>query len=433
MSVKTSNTDDRNFQTGGWRAHWILIVCSLLYMINYMDRTVLTVVLQPMKLEMGLTDSEMGILQTVFILSIALFSFPIAFIVDRWSRKKTIGLMAITWSIFTAVTGLARNFVGVLLPRAMVGVGEAGFSAGGTAMITAAYPREKHGWALGIFNVVIPLGAAIGTILGGVLATSMGWRTPFFIFAAFGALAGIAAFFMSDYKTVTEDIGGGLKGFGQSIAGILRIPTMKWYLLGYGLLGLMVQAALAWLPAFLMRAYNWTEAQAGTVAGIIGLCAIIGAPLGGFIADYWNRRNSRAHLYLPALTTLVSALALAAAFLSLQVSFAIGLSFGILYGIINVLGLPALGIVSQNVIPPAHKGLSWGLTVFSMYFLGGAWSPWLTGAISDALGGGADGLKWAIIICSVGGVLAFLCFLAGSRSYPSDVDRVKGSVLQSEK
>lgn len=433
MSEETNKADTQNFQTGGWRAHWILIVCSLLYMVNYMDRTVLAVVLQPMKQEMGLSDAQLGILQTVFTLSIAFFSFPLAFMIDRWSRRKSIGLMAIVWSIFTVMTGLAKNFVGVILPRAMVGVGEAGFSAGGAAMITGAYPRAKHGWALGIFNLAIPLGAAIGMIFGGILSVNLGWRTPFFLFAALGVLVGIAAFFLRDYKTVSEDVSSGIKGFVQSIVLILKIPTMKWYFLGYGLFSIMTQAALAWLPAFFMREFGWNEAQAGGAAGAIGICAIIGALLGGFLADYWNRKNRRGHLYLPALAILIGAVCLSTAFMTFNISFVIGFAFAIIYGIANVAAVPALGTVSQNVIPPSQKGLSWGLAVFATYVLGGAWSPWLVGSISDTLGGGADGLKWALLITCIGGVLACICFLIGSRTYPSDVDKVKGSVLQAER
>ena len=89
----------KEYQTGGWKAHWILIVCTLLYAINYMDRTVLTVVIQPMKTELGLSDGDIGLAITVFTLSIAVFSMPILFLVDRWSRKKMLFLMAIAWSM----------------------------------------------------------------------------------------------------------------------------------------------------------------------------------------------------------------------------------------------------------------------------------------------------------------------------------------------
>lgn len=138
-------TTSGNYSVGGSHARTILIVCSLLYMVNYMDRQVLSVILEPMKNALELSDTQAGTIQTVFLLSIALFPFPAAFLVDRWSRRKAISVMAIIWSIFTFLTGLGRSFSGVLLPRTMVGVGEAGFASGGTAMITAAYPYQARG------------------------------------------------------------------------------------------------------------------------------------------------------------------------------------------------------------------------------------------------------------------------------------------------
>jgi len=102
--------------------------------------------------------------------------FPIAYLIDRWSRRKAIGLMAILWSIATFTTGLAKNFTGVLIPRFFVGLGEAGFVPGGTAMISASYPKEKRGWAMGIFHIAIPLGAAAGVILGGIISVRWGRR-----------------------------------------------------------------------------------------------------------------------------------------------------------------------------------------------------------------------------------------------------------------
>ena len=193
----------KEYKIGGWSAHYILIICSLLYMVNYMDRQVLSAVLEPMKIDLGLSDTQAGSLQTIFLLSIAFFSLPVAYLVDRWSRRKAVALMAIFWSAFTYITGLGRNFIGVLIPRALVGVGESGFSAGGTAMLTAVYPPESRGKVMGVFNLVIPVGAALGVILGGYLSKNHGgWRTPFFVFAIPGIILGILAFFMRDYKTV---------------------------------------------------------------------------------------------------------------------------------------------------------------------------------------------------------------------------------------
>ena len=106
-----SNGDQNKFGSGGRSARIILIVCSLLYMVNYMDRQVLSVVLEPMKADLGLTDSQAGVLQTVFFLSMALMALPISFFVDRWSRRKTVAIMAVAWSAATYVTGMGRSFM----------------------------------------------------------------------------------------------------------------------------------------------------------------------------------------------------------------------------------------------------------------------------------------------------------------------------------
>ena len=191
----------KEYPVGGMSAHSILIVLSLLWMINFMDRQVMSAVLEPMRIDLGLSDTQAGALHTIFLLSISFFSLPIAFLIDRWSRRKAVAIMAVIWSVFTFVTGLGRSFAGVFAPRIIVGVGEAGFSAGGTAMITAAYPPESRARAMGIFNIFVPLGAALGYILGGYLSTHYGgWRTPFYIFAVPGVILGIASFFLKDYK-----------------------------------------------------------------------------------------------------------------------------------------------------------------------------------------------------------------------------------------
>jgi MFS transporter, Spinster family, sphingosine-1-phosphate transporter len=434
MQEKKTSSPVNEYQTGGWKAHWILILCTLLYAINYMDRTVLTVIMQPMKLDLGLSDSDVGLAVTVFTLSVALFSIPILYMVDRWSRKKMLFLMAIAWSIFTFLTGLAKNFIGVLLPRMFVGVGEAGFSGGGTAMITAAYPKEKHGMMLGIFNIGITIGSALGMIIGGIISVQLGWRYAFFIFAIPGIILGVCALFLKDYKTVENtDNGSGLASLFQSIASLLKIPTLRWFFLGYGLLLLMSQAQMYWTVPLVMREFNIKEDSAGLVLSIGIPLAVAGALLGGWFSDFWHKKNRMGRMLLPAWTALLSAVFLAIAILVFHLNWQVAGAFATAYGFIYYVGMPALGAVSQEVIPPAHKGLSWGMTIFCMYFLGGAWSPWAVGGISDALGGGAGGLAWALLFSCIGGIGAAICFFMGSRTYVADADRVKNAVLLADK
>jgi MFS family permease len=430
--MKDSRTDNsQEYKTGGWRAHYVLIVCTLLYVVNYMDRQVFAVILQPMKLDLGLTDAQCGLASTVLIVGMAFFSFPISYLIDRWSRRKAIGLMAILWSIFTFTTGLAKNFIAVLIPRALVGLGEAGFVPGGTAMISASYSRETRGRAMGVFHIAIPLGAAAGVILGGIISSRMGWRTPFLFFAVPGIILGVLAFFMKDYKTVdAPDTAGGIKNFFVALVSVLKLPTMRWYYIALGIAVFMTSSVLIWLPSLIMRVMNVNEAKAGIILGGIGLAAIIGAPLGGFLADFWQKKNPRGRMYVPAVAYIIGGILLVIVVLT---EFnTLGIALAVLYGIAAAMAMPAIAAISQDVVPVAHKGLSMGMAVFAQYMFGGAWGPYVVGIISDALGGGAKGLSIAVMFCGAFGVLAGILFLIASRTYVEDLQKVKDEAILAE-
>ncbi len=424
--------NSKEYKIGKGASLYILIICTLLYMVNYMDRQVVAAVVEPMKAALSLNDGDIGVLGSIFLLSIALFSFPIAYLVDRWSRRKAIGIMAILWSAFTFLTGKAWSFVTLAIPRSLVGVGEAGFSAGGTAMVGAAYSHKARGAAMGVFNMSIPLGVALGSVLGGTLAKSGGWQAPFLVFAIPGVILGILAFFMKDYKTVEHTHESGAKvTFWQSIKRLFQIPSLVWVLVGYGLANIMSMSFLFWTPAFIGRAWGVDVAAANTVMVPIVLAAIVGSPIGGILADIWFKKDPRGRLYIPAITIILSAFLLAGA---LYYQFkGIGLGLVIAYGVLNVMALPCLSAISQDVAPAAQKGLVWGLMVFCMYVFGGGWSPYLVGAISDSLGQGAQALGTALTIASVGGILGGICYLIAARPYPADMEKVRHEQLMAEK
>ena len=432
MNDNQKNAPVQGFTLTGFQRTSILVVCFLLYMVNYMDRQVLSVVLEPMKQDLGFTDTQAGMLQTGFFLSMAVLAFPAAYLVDRWSRRKVLGVMAIIWSAFTYVTGLGRSFLGVLLPRMLVGVGEAGFPPAGTAMLSAAYSQQTRARILGIFNASIPLGASLGTILGGHLAGRYGdWRVPFFVFAVPGIILGIWAFFLKDYKTVQAvDSAGNKKKFLGAVGALLKIPTLKWVFVGYALQLAMTMAFLVWGPAFIMRAHGLPVEKAGMFMGLIGLMGIIGAPVGGITADLWQKKNPKGRMYTCLIGTVFASILLA-----LTIYFELagpGLAFGIILGIFIMMPTPAVSSVSQDVVTPGLKGISWGMAGFIAMLGGAAWAPSAVGAISDRLGGGAHGLKVALILMSVTGLLAALCYWQGAKYYPADMEQVKDIILEAE-
>jgi MFS family permease len=204
----------------------------------------------------------------------------------------------------------------------------------------------------------------------------------------------------------------------------------------------MAFSILAWMPATLMRSLEITESQAGLVMGIIGLTAIAGALWGGWLADWWHKRNRRGRMLLAAVAEPSSAVLAIVALLLLKMNegpasltnpfLVVASAAGVLYGIINIIGIPALGAVTQDVVHPRLKGASWGMAMFSMYMLGGAWGPLLVGALSDWWGGNAAALQAALIVTSSAGFLAGLCFWNSSRYYFKDAAKAAEQILTTD-
>lgn len=421
------------YKTGGWSAHYTLIICCLLYIVNYMDRQVFAAVLEPMKKALGLDDGQMGLISSVFLFGVALLAIPTAYIADRWGRRKTLGLMAFFWSIFTFLTGMATNFITLLIPRGLVGIGEAGFAGAGAAAISAAYPQKTRGKVLGIFGMSITIGAGIGMFLGGTIGKQWGWQAPFFIFAIPGIILGILAFFIRDYKTPAAPANGAVKiSFWKSMIKLFKIRTLAWVLVGYGISNIMSMALLTWGSAYIVRAWNVDIQVANNNLVLIIIAGLIGAPLGGWLSDIWFRKNVKGRLYLAAICVFAaSVLGIIAIYLQFKPVW--GMVFGILWGIMAVMSLPCVWSACLDVAPLALRGSTGGVMLFCLYVLGGGWAPWLVGLISKSMGESATSLGIALMLASLTGIIGAICYLISSKWYASDMENVKGEILISEK
>jgi MFS family permease len=289
MKIKESPS----FKIGGPRATYVLVICCLLYAIQYADWQVMSVVLEPMKLALGLSDGQAGLVGSVYFIGIILCSLPAAHLVDRWSRSKTIGVMAFVWSAFTLVTGTAAGLNALIISRFGVGAGAAGFPPGATALVSASYPEEKRAKVLGIFNSFITIGIIFGVIVGGYLSAHHGgWRTPFYIFAIPGIVLRILAFFMQDYRLQKEDGSDFVHdSLGRNLKTLAQIPTLRWLYVGLGMYAVLQISVGTWFPALLMRAYPIKEDVAGLVMGVVTIFGIAGPLLGGVLADRWQRKR----------------------------------------------------------------------------------------------------------------------------------------------
>ena len=176
--------------------NYVFILLFLLYMFDYVDRVVVTSMFTSIEHDYGISHTQSGLLVSAVYWAIVILTFPASILVDRWKRNKTIGLMAIMWSIATALCALTGNFLQLVITRALIGVGEAGYAPGGTAMISGMYPQEKRSKMMGLWNASIPLGTAIGVLLGGIIAAHWGWKHAFGLVAIPGFIVAILFLFV---------------------------------------------------------------------------------------------------------------------------------------------------------------------------------------------------------------------------------------------
>jgi len=187
-------------------SNYVFILLFLLYMFDYIDRMVVTSMFTSIERDWGITHTQSGLLVSAVYWAIVILSFPVSLLIDRWSRTKTIGVMAIIWSLATALCALTGNFVQLFMARLLIGIGEAGYAPGGSAMISGLYPLDRRAKMMGIWNASIPLGSAIGVLLGGVIAESLGWKHAFGLVALPGLIVAVLFLFVKDYKTVDLSI-----------------------------------------------------------------------------------------------------------------------------------------------------------------------------------------------------------------------------------
>ena len=429
------NQESDHFQVGGPKATFVLIICSLLYAVNYMDRLVMSVVLQPMKIDLGLTDAQVGYINGAFFLGVAIFSMPVARLIDVWSRKKMIGLLAIVWSLFTFATGKAAGFASLIAMRVGVGIGEAGFSPGGTALISASFPSDKRGQKLGIFNTFITVGVILGLVLGGYLSANFGgWRTPFYCFAVPGIILGILAFFMQDYTLKKADGTGDVHdSLGSTLKQLFGIPTLRWLYAGMAMYILVQYGVMTWFPALLMRAFEIKEDKAGFIMAGVTVIGILGPVLGGVLADRWSKKTDGGRMKTAAVS-----IGIAVIVLMLTLLFTINLNNKALvifsmvmmpvYSIFIGMATPAISATSQDVVTDKMRGMAWGTAVLVSFLIGGTLGPFIVGKVSDIAGGGYQGLAVGFLVAGLFGLIGAWCWFVSARYVESDKKRMQEKI-----
>ena len=411
---------------------YIFILLFLLYFFDYVDRMVVTSLFPHIKEEWGISDAECGMLVSAIYWSIVLFTIPASVMVDRWSRKKTIGFMAVLWSFATAACAFTRNFSQLFGARCVIGVGEAGYAPGGTAMLAGLYPEEKRSRMMGIWNASIPLGSAVGIALGGIIARYWGWRHAFGLVALPGLIVAVLFFFVKDYKTVklvrTAEAGSGpaVKMSAKDIfREFIRTPSLIFTYFGFAAMTFVTTSLITWLPTFFNRVYDIPMDKAGVKGGAVMLLALVGAPVGGLLADLWLRKKKNARLVFSSIVAVLSAIFLSAGLLLFSGNAQYVLI--LMMGLVVVAFVPAAAAVTQDVVHPGLRAISYALCVIVQNILGSSLGPIVVGSLSDNYD-----IQTALLILPLFLVAAAVLFFIGSFFYEKDRAKVAKVTLEVE-
>jgi len=403
-------------------SYYVFTLLFLLYMFDYIDRMVITSMWPSIGKDLGISHMQEGMLVSVVYWAIVLLTFPISLLVDRWSRTKTIGIMAIMWSLATALCALTGNYVQLFMARALIGIGEAGYAPGGGAVISGLFPFEKRARMMGLWNASIPLGTAIGHFLGGIIAVNLGWKHAFGIVAIPGLIIALLFLFIKDYKTV--DL-----AFVDRTATRIKMkrkdmvrefttrPSVIFTYFGFAAVVFTTTALITWLSTYFQNVQGLPMDKAGGKASIVMVLALFGAPLGGFITDAWRKRQQNARLLFPAISTLLTAFLL---FIALKMQpGTLQYVLLLLMGISIMLFVAGAIAVTQDVIHPGMRAVSYSICVIVQNLLGSAMAPMVIGRIYDK-----SNIETALSILPFILVVGSVLFFIGSTFYTKDLEKV---------
>ena len=412
--------------------NYTLAVLTVIYVFNFIDRQILVILQESIKAEMGLSDTQLGLL-TGF--SFAIFyvtcGIPIARWADVGNRRNIVAMSLTVWSAMTAISGLVANYAQLLLARIGVGVGEAGASLPSHSMISDYFPFEERGKALSIYSMGIYIGILCGFLAGGWLNEFFGWRIAFLVVG----VPGIALALLMRL-TVLEPVRGMSDGDVESPAapraenmlkGVARVwayPTVRYAGLGAAFNAFVGYGVLNFMPSFLSRIHELESGVIGTFLSLaVGIGGAGGAYLSGYLADRLGRRDKRWYPGIPALGTLLMVPFFSAAVL-LQNLTAVWVVFFIA-SMLQAMFLAPLIAASHAVVGPNSRATASALVYFVLNIIGLGLGPLFVGFLSDQLqpAFAHESLRWSLLLAAQVGFLgAWFCWLS-AKHLPADLER----------
>lgn len=407
-----------------WHTHYALLMLALIYIFNYIDRLLVSILIEPIKQEFGVSDTLIGLLSGVaFALCYTLFGLPLGRLSDRIGRKPVIAVACIAWSAITMLCGVATSFTMLLLFRAGVAIGEAGGSAPSVAMVADLYPPSHRSRALAAFLMGPALGAVFGLGMGGWIAELHGWRWAFILIGAPGVLLGLLLTFTvraPRHPVATRQ--GTQESFARTLLSLARTPSYALIVAAGSLAAIAGYAVGTWAPSFLIRSHGLTLSEAGGLLGIGGgLMSVIGTLACGWTTDRLVLRDSGWQLGTALLGTALSipfglafflwpaGSTLSLGTLTIPTPFLLYLGFSF-FG--TWWSVPCFGAMT-HLFPASRLAQGTAIFLMGVTLLGVGLGPLLVGVLSDVLERaiGVEALRYAM--ASVMVILLLPCLSLG--------------------
>lgn len=409
--------------------YYALGLLTLVYLLSYLDRQILAILLEPIKRELVLSDTQLGFLGGLaFAAFYTFFAIPMAAWSDRGSRRLLIAVVLAIWSAMTALSGLAMGFLSLLAARIGVAIGESGAGPAAQSLIADYFAPQERSRAMSVFFLGIPLGVLVGFLAGGWVAELFGWRAAFFVVGLPGVAVAAIVWF-----TLREPTRGYSEGapqaeqsatpqIGETLRYLWTAPSFKHVALAAALQAFAGYGSFHWIPSFLIRVHGMSVAQVGTwLALLIGIGSAVGTIAGGVFADRLSKRDARWALWLPGAAILACAPLMA--FVCLWED---RLEVLLVYAVPVVLSAVWTGPVHaivQAMVKLRMRAMAAAVLLFTINLIGLGLGPQIVGLLSDLLRPqfGAESLRYALLVVIPAAAWSALHYWLGARTLKADL------------
>lgn len=397
-----------------------LLVLTSLNLVNYVDRSVLNAVQPLIGSEFNLSKTQLGALTTAFLIFYMIAAPFVGPLADRYSRKRIIAAGAFFWSALTLLTAVTHNYAELLIRHTLVGIGEATFVTIAPTFVADLFSEDRRGRILGVFYLAIPVGFALGYILGGIVSKEHGWRAPFYFAAAPGFLLGIAVLFLKEpprgqFDTLKETPDRG------TVLGLARNPAFLTATLGMAAMTFSLGGVLVWMPQFLYSERHYSLDKANFIFGIIVVVdGVVSSLAGGWLGDYLLRRTKGAYYLVSAVSMALGVPFMVVALFFKGPTMVPAIAVAAFFLLFNTSPLNAALINSVG----AHiRATAISVNIFIIHILGDVPSPTMMGWVADR-----HTLQMAFVLPVVAMIISAAILFYGARFAPPILVAAESSV-----